>query len=62
MLTNNFNDQLIPFDATSLYPSAMVMDVTFPDIRSMISIQNESIDEVNKKYKHYIINCDVYIP
>ena len=40
----------------------MVMDVTFPDIKSMVPISDLSYDHIKLNYKHFILNCDIYIP
>lgn len=49
------------FDATSLYPSAMKRIKSFPDLTSAESI-NAGFDINNNSFKHFIINCDIFLP
>jgi len=56
---NDSDNPLIPFDANSLYPTAMEGIEQFPDIMSAVKLDSASnyLD-----YPFYIINCDVELP
>lgn len=47
------------FDATSLYPSAMMQIESFPDLTSAFVV--DSTFDI-KSVPFYMINCDVYLP
>ena len=46
------------FDATSLYPSAMVQRNDYPDLDT---VQHFKLEDI-KTYRHYILNCDIHLP
>lgn len=46
------------FDATSLYPSAMLQAESFPDLTSAYLIGSDFDFEA----EHFIIKCDVFLP
>lgn len=49
------------FDATSLYPSAMVSIKSFPSLDGSVVLKSD-FDINDDTYKHYIIKCDVFLP
>ena len=53
------DDILMAFDATSLYPSAMKLIKTFPDLRTARHIKGDFDINTNR---HYVIHCDVFLP
>lgn len=59
-------ESIIPFDANGLYATVMSdISIMFPDINSYKFIENcnnLTIDDIASQYKHYIIECDIYIP
>ncbi len=59
----NENESIFPFDANSLYVSVMCDEsLTFPDIRETKILDQPNLEELNLLYKHYIIECDIFIP
>lgn len=55
------------FDANSLYGSVMAnKDLLFPDINSFQTIkinnENNSYEYFKNNYKHFILQCDIFVP
>lgn len=65
-MVNHSKDYLVPFDATSLYPSAMHLDSIYPVLSSAKLMTEEHIITTNTGIEIdsdcFYVEVDIYIP